>query len=1523
MAHAPADTASPPTQTLPAAVGETLPEAPALAGEVPAVEPGGEAALDVVVEAPPEVREALPALVAGVASGAPPAPVPAPEAPPAPPAPPAPGLAPGALPEPAPAPLPEPAPAPAPLPGPGSEPPPEQIRLDGLLYDVHWERPAPFPDNILVEVLPASPLAGTDPPEAGGRFGVEPIILGNMQYDPDWDWMERNGERADRLRLISSVGAELEAQGVHPDNAADPGAVAWSFRMLLERWGRTPLGRAHLALGETLVSGLTPPPLAKEGLRVVAAAGFGAASESIKFSAEALDVLMPGFRLPHLLDAHVVWDAGGANLRIELGPPGDQYQRYSPFDGLGDLPEELAPQTTAGAIAATILQFTGTMALSSKTALRHVPNRWLRWMLYGGVADTLFNPEHGNLSKLLLEMGVDPNVVLEYLGAAQLMDRGVDLKAPLVWLAGDLPDDPTSAEMLEQRFKNFLEGTILGLGAEGVIRGGLVAYRKLLYPALRSLRDNDMMLPYAIDHLEAWRLRREGVDVSDQVRAAQEALPRLGGPPSDPAALRKWLESHRQALPMDFGDAPMWFSRLTRGVEDWTGADTATADQWAGFLGREDDGQPAKWIQGSIPGVSRAEVQWSGIHAWLADPARGPGKITKQEVLEYLRETEVIVQDLVFGAAYMNDKQLLYAAAWDTPTINGDHPLATPVVLQAMRSARAALSGRDSRAALGDAAFDPEVRGRSWDRTPLHREMSAELFDEFRLAFLSAGAPGLKSPGFEGAVKEIYEAVFVDPQVVDRLRLLHRGVSGPLKWEAPQLHLPGASDRREVAIVMPAPGLDAARRKLAAFEETHTWSSRLLWDSRHAAGPETSPAIDGSSSRRADRKALYLHLDNVLKRRLEMDAQTQQAQLEEVSLRFFGEPGHTDLLSEWYDLSRVVRVLAQGEGSPPGTRGLGHVYHHMPLGTIAHARYGTHEVLVQLDGDVMRVRLLDEVQSDRVQEGRSAGFGEVDPDDLSVLWQPLPEDATARGALLADASLGEWHVRTGAGEYPQQGHLVTTITEEEGRLYATLRQQRMADDPAAEAASLRGQANLTREEMLDHPELADELVSEGTPLVPVTAVTTEDLLAIARNRLRDPRVWDALLEERVPDLPFKASWAEITFRRMLREAAETGHQRLAWVTGNQSLKRYYPESGGRIAVSSISWSKPLPTDVSGALKEALRAQGYIGGDRKDIAGEFVGAAVPHQVIVVRPTYKGTPVSFRGGAGSTKAADPFQIAVDADGRIMAVSDVPALGDSREMRRWPGRLLRDVLGEELHGKIVGDVGSASRRGEAEVARSLNSGDLPEAFKYEDVARVWEIGGAGFGALYDQRLVNYARKYGKQWGAEVGMMDLAGVRELVETASRPGHFQSGQAGGVAWPPPWAVVTRGSTVARDHPARSESGVRARGATLLVGVGRYGMTDQAWARGYSHAEFFDSKEAAERYLAEGVYRDAADVNHIEITPEMLEFLRVNPQRLLSVGALPLAGLPALAGDRDGPPERRASRQQNPVQPPANDQRTY
>lgn len=94
----------------------------------------------------------------------------------------------------------------------------------------------------------------------------------------------------------------------------------------------------------------------------------------------------------------------------------------------------------------------------------------------------------------------------------------------------------------------------------------------------------------------------------------------------------------------------------------------------------------------------------------------------------------------------------------------------------------------------------------------------------------------------------------------------------------------------------------------------------------------------------------------------------------------------------------------------------------------------------------------------------------------------------------------------------------------------------------------------------------------------------------------------------VPEAPFKNNWHELAFKRMIREAAEKGYDRLSWTTGQQQADRYNLATRIRAlhsyknADGTYNLKATLPDgnerDVAGSLREN-QLEEYVGRDLAD------------------------------------------------------------------------------------------------------------------------------------------------------------------------------------------------------------------------------------------------------------------------------------------------------------------------------------
>ncbi len=92
---------------------------------------------------------------------------------------------------------------------------------------------------------------------------------------------------------------------------------------------------------------------------------------------------------------------------------------------------------------------------------------------------------------------------------------------------------------------------------------------------------------------------------------------------------------------------------------------------------------------------------------------------------------------------------------------------------------------------------------------------------------------------------------------------------------------------------------------------------------------------------------------------------------------------------------------------------------------------------------------------------------------------------------------------------------------------------------------------------LDNANDAYQTVSKRLAANPEDAQAKADAHAAFQETQRLERAYNAAAAQRgVPDAPFKNDWHELVMKRMLREAAEKGYDRLSWTTGDQQAERY-------------------------------------------------------------------------------------------------------------------------------------------------------------------------------------------------------------------------------------------------------------------------------------------------------------------------------------------------------------------------------
>lgn len=210
-------------------------------------------------------------------------------------------------------------------------------------------------------------------------------------------------------------------------------------------------------------------------------------------------------------------------------------------------------------------------------------------------------------------------------------------------------------------------------------------------------------------------------------------------------------------------------------------------------------------------------------------------------------------------------------------------------------------------------------------------------------------------------------------------------------------------------------------------------------------------------------------------------------------------------------------------------------------------------------------------------------------------------------------------------------------------------------------------ANARREELLremkriENEQAADEITA-----------TRFAQLSVRKNEIRAEiqKINEEGRPDAVPDAPFKNTWHELAFKRLLRWAAENGFDRLAWTTGEMQAARYDLSKH----ISRVT----LEPALTGDGKEYLAAY--------DLSGKRV--------------------------------------------------VDKMVTRDELADHIGKEAAEKLVNQPEKEFSADLGEPGAKVKRRELRGL---DL-------------KVGGEGMRGFYDKILVDFARKYGKKWGAEV---------------------------------------------------------------------------------------------------------------------------------------------------------------------------
>jgi hypothetical protein len=160
------------------------------------------------------------------------------------------------------------------------------------------------------------------------------------------------------------------------------------------------------------------------------------------------------------------------------------------------------------------------------------------------------------------------------------------------------------------------------------------------------------------------------------------------------------------------------------------------------------------------------------------------------------------------------------------------------------------------------------------------------------------------------------------------------------------------------------------------------------------------------------------------------------------------------------------------------------------------------------DSDGKKVLLVEEIQSDWHQEGRKKGYKDTDVNEAELrLERKKLEDEMSQ---------------------------ITESTRLLNKEFMAKAKESSPDDYMKEYKRLTESDKEYNDRFEDNGKKHDEAKAKFDEIT---------------NKI-------SLLQKGVPDAPFKKNWHEFVFKRLLREAAEKGYDKIAWTKGEQQNERY-------------------------------------------------------------------------------------------------------------------------------------------------------------------------------------------------------------------------------------------------------------------------------------------------------------------------------------------------------------------------------
>lgn len=218
----------------------------------------------------------------------------------------------------------------------------------------------------------------------------------------------------------------------------------------------------------------------------------------------------------------------------------------------------------------------------------------------------------------------------------------------------------------------------------------------------------------------------------------------------------------------------------------------------------------------------------------------------------------------------------------------------------------------------------------------------------------------------------------------------------------------------------------------------------------------------------------------------------------------------------------------------------------------------------------------------------------------------------------------------------------------------------------------------------------------------------------------------------VPNAPFKNNWHELAIKKMLREAAEKGYDRLAWTTGDQQADRYDLSKH----IGSIEYDMNSKTLIARNPEGRKVIEEEMEPNQKELA-RYIGEEPAKKLMDQIEDHPG-PVNE--DHLWSMYADYYQIreVPDPDDHDGARYAVVFDGDREPLETFDTETA-------AHRYIEDQIRFEVENYEHEPNPSIRGLDL-------------KTGGEWAKALYDRAIPNFLKSYAKKWGAKVGTTEVS---------------------------------------------------------------------------------------------------------------------------------------------------------------------